>query len=263
MISASTAPQTLLPIFAIMAGLACVHGACSLRSLDYLKNGHKQDGAVMDSAEMDVADLSTPSLDTAIVDMLSQDTATGSGGTVGTGGMWATGGDQSTGGAIGTGGLVGAGGTSATGGVIATGGNTETGGVSATGGDQATGGATGTDGSSSVTCSGAVYSGICWYLAATGESCTQACASHGGPSSLAASHVGTTAQGGSRDECAAILALLGVAGTVQSSMSISGVGCISYIGTTASGPGLYWVSTPAFSETASMEGAQPACGCLQ
>jgi len=275
MTSASTAPQTLLPILAVMAGLACVHGACSLRSLDYLKNGHKQDGAVMDSAKTDVANPSTP-IDTSIVD----GTVVGGNDDVAVGGVGGTGGDGQGGvgaggsgaggtGTIGTGTETGSGGTVGTGGNPSAGGSTGTGGLvgeggtSATGGDQATGGASGTDGASSVACSGAVYSGICWHLAAAGESCAQACASHGGPSSLAASHVGTTDQGGSQAECAAILALLGVAGTVQSSRSISGVGCISYTGTTGSGPGLYWVSVPAFSENASMQGAQPACGCLQ
>jgi hypothetical protein len=178
-------------------------------------------------------------------------TETSGGGSFGIGGMAAMGGNSSTGGSPGTGGL------------DAEGDATATGGVSATGGTPSTGGETGTDGSSSIPCAGTLYSAICWYLATEGESCTQTCDSHGGPSSLAASHVGTSAQGGSRAECADILSLLGVAGSVQSIASIVGVGCISYLGTTASGPGLYWVNTPNFSANASLEGARPACGCLQ
>ncbi len=78
MISASSAPRTLLPILAIVAGVACVQAACSLRSLDYLGNGHGQGGAMMDSAmdsaKRDVAAPGTPSPDTAIVDVFGQDT---------------------------------------------------------------------------------------------------------------------------------------------------------------------------------------------
>ena len=181
----------------------------------------------------------------------------GSGGIPSTGGAWATGGNPATGGSTGTGGLIATGGTSATGGVAATGG------MVATGGNPSTGGATGTGGSSSVACSGVLYSRICWYLATSGGSCAQACANHGGPSSLAVSHVGTAAQGGSLAECATILSLLGVAGTVQNVTSTAGVGCSKNIGTLGPGPGVYWCTTPDFSATASLTGVLPACGCLQ
>ena len=80
MISASSARRTLLPILAIVAGVACVQGACRLRSLDYLGNGHGQDGAMMDSAKRDVDAPSTPSFDTAIVEVFGQDTLAENGG---------------------------------------------------------------------------------------------------------------------------------------------------------------------------------------
>lgn len=292
--SQSSPWRALSCALAVMAGLLCAQGACSLRSLDYLKNGHKQDGAMMDRAERDVADLGTPSPDTVLVELVSLDSlaadgtggtggaggygevgmgaggsgvggteidATGiessGGGTAGTGGTWATGGDPSSGGSMGSGGGAATGGTSATGGNPTTGGSTGTGGLMATGGISATGG------SSSVACSGVLRSGICWYLAAVGGSCTQACADHGGPSSLAAGHVGTAAQGGSLSECATILSLLGVAGTVQNVVSTSGVGCLRNTGMTGPGPGLYWCTSPAFSATASLTDVQPACGCLR
>lgn len=344
-------------VLAVLVGLLCTQGACSLRSLDYLKNGHKQDGAMIDGAQRDVATPSPPSADTALVEVVSPDslaydgtwgtggdgsgearadasfrggaadvgpvgsaavdgsddvaiggaggdgevetgaggsgaagteidatgTATGGGGAAGTGGTWATGGDPSTGdamgsggidatggtsatgGSTGTGGLIATGGLGATGGVTATGGISATGGVLATGGKAATGGATGTGGSSSIACSGVLYSGICWYWATLGGSCTQACTDHGGPSSLAAGHVGTAAQGGSLSDCATILSLLGAAGPVQNVVSTSGVGCSRNTGTMGPGPGpgLYWCTSPAFSETASLTGIQPACGCLK
>jgi len=183
--------------------------------------------------------------------------AVGSGGVAVIGGTWATGGNPATGGATGTGGTWAMGGAATTGGIVATGG------MWATGGSSATGGATGTGGSSSVACSGLLYSGICWYLASSGSSCTQACTGHGGPATLAAGHVGTAAQGGSLSECATLLSLLGVAGTVQGVESISGVGCSKNTGTMGPGPGLYWCTSPDFSPTASLSGVQPACGCLQ
>ena len=193
---------------------------------------------------------------------------TGGGGTTGTGGRWGTGGNSSSGGSMGSGGIAATGGTWATGGKPTTGGSTGTGGLiasggaPATGGNSSTGGVPGTGGSSSVACSGVLYSGICWYLAPSGDSCTQACTDHGGPSSLAVGHVGTAAQGGSLTECATILSLLGVAGTVQNVASISGVGCSSNTGTMAA-PGPYWCTSPDFSTTASLAGVQPACGCLR
>jgi len=188
---------------------------------------------------------------------------TSTGDTMGSDGLAATGGAQTTGGNGATGGSTGTGGLIATGGALATGGVAATGGMLARGGAPSTGGANGTGGSSSVACSGVLYSGICWYLAASGSNCTQACAEHGGPSSLAAGHVGTAAQGGSLTECATILSLLGVGGTVQNVTSISGLGCSKSTGTMGHGPGLYWCTSPAFSATASLSGVLPACGCLQ
>lgn len=53
MISASSAARTLLSVLAIVAGVAGPQGACSLRSLAYLGNGHGQDGAMMGSDSLD------------------------------------------------------------------------------------------------------------------------------------------------------------------------------------------------------------------
>ena len=202
--------------------------------------------------------------------------ATDTGGTTpGTGGRWGTGGNPSSGGAMGSGGLAATGGTSTTGGNgglggstgtggrIGSGGAPATGGVAATGGMVSTGGASGTGGTSSAPCSGVRYAGICWYLGAPGSSCAQTCTGHGGPSALAVSHVGTVAQGGSLAECASVLSHLGVAGTVQNVSSTSGVGCSKNVGSIGPGPGVYWCTTPDFSATASLDGVQPACGCVQ
>ena len=68
--------------------MICVQGSCGLASLDYLKNGHKQDGAASDGAGTDVAHPITPSPDVAILDGFQSDTLAsgGAGGIVGTGG---------------------------------------------------------------------------------------------------------------------------------------------------------------------------------
>lgn len=83
---ASTAPRRFLPIFGVLVGLVCVQGACSLRSLDYLKNGHRQDGAARDSANRDGGIPSSP--DAAIFDAVHSDalSSDGAGGTDGLGG---------------------------------------------------------------------------------------------------------------------------------------------------------------------------------
>jgi hypothetical protein len=67
-------------MLAVLAGLVCVQGACSLRSLDYLKDGHKQDSAARDSAYTDAVNPETSKPDAAIFDAVQRDTWTGSGG---------------------------------------------------------------------------------------------------------------------------------------------------------------------------------------
>jgi len=58
-------------------------------------------------------------------------------------------------------------------------------------------------------CSGARVLGLCWYLGAAGESCQQTCASRGGYDSRTAGLVGPTSQGGSVDNCSAVVRALG------------------------------------------------------
>ena len=70
---ASATPRSFLPIFSLLTGLLCFQGACSLRSLDYLKNGPKQDGAARDSAGKDAAVPSSP--DAATFDAVRPDVA--------------------------------------------------------------------------------------------------------------------------------------------------------------------------------------------
>jgi hypothetical protein len=117
----------------------------------------------------------------------------------------------------------------------------------------------------SSTCVGALYGGICWYLGEFGANCSQTCTNHGGTSPDLANHVGTASQGGSLQECSAILGVLGVAGIVQSNSASIGVGCINYLATSSTDviDGLYWIENTDYSDTASLPTAQLACGCRQ
>ena len=155
MTSAATVPRALSRVFAVLVGLACVQGACGLTSLDYLKNGHKQDGAVRDGAETDAAIRRTSSPDATIFDAIKLETLAGGGGTGGEGsdgGMTAL--DASgAGGTTGLGGVpapvdaVGSGGRPGLDGPIDTGGFTGSGGSPSVGGSIGSGGYTNSGGS--------------------------------------------------------------------------------------------------------------------
>jgi hypothetical protein len=224
-----------------------------------------QDGGLFDATRKDGTVVDTPVLDASPTsDSFSSEkpdapsgSDTASGGSTGTadagtsqGG--AGGHSSSSGGTSSTGGTANSGGT---GGSSSNSGGA--GGQSATGGQ---GGATGGTGGSTTTaaCSGVLRAGICWYLGPQGSSCQQACASHGQPASGAASHVGTTMQGGSLAECGVILGLLGITGTPSTTFELAGLGCFRL----ANGS-LYWVSLANFSATASQADASLVCGCTQ
>jgi hypothetical protein len=106
-------------------------------------------------------------------------------------------------------------------------------------------------------CAGAAYQSVCWYLGALEESCDVVCSSHGGVDADGAALVGTAAQGGSVEDCRAILGLLGVELTVKSGARTDGrgVGCHIWSGEA------WWLRSPDFSSTASSDKAQVACGC--
>lgn len=111
-------------------------------------------------------------------------------------------------------------------------------------------------------CGGALFGGICWYLGAVGESCNQVCALRGAFNPAAIEVVGTEAQGGSREECSAVLeVLLGDPGpeTAAGTQPVQGVGCHLY-----EDQGelfRWWLSSPEFSADASLAGVPLACGC--
>ena len=208
MLSASSAPRTLLPILAIMAGVPCIHGACSLRSLDYLGNGHGQDGALMDS---DAADPGTGGM-LATGDAASGG-AIGSGGTGG-GATTSQGGSFSTGGASGgsgkdgamaSGGLSFAGGTSGDSSVFGSGGNSSQGGNAAADAaqDASGGGAGGGTGASGGGTGGSGTGGSGTGGSATGSSGTGGSGTGGAtvPSGLVTTCPGAVPSGITADWC--------------------------------------------------------------
>jgi hypothetical protein len=106
-----------------------------------------------------------------------------------------------------------------------------------------------------------LYEEICWYLGALGASCVETCTDHGGVAEDAASYVGTEAQGGSAEECAALLELLGLGNTVSSGTRTSvdqlGLGCHVFPDSN------WWLSAPDFDAADSLGNVQIVCGCLQ
>ncbi|MCU0663238.1 MAG: hypothetical protein MUC50_13050 [Myxococcota bacterium] len=105
---------------------------------------------------------------------------------------------------------------------------------------------------------GAAYQGICWYLGDYGQSCWQACASHGDYHPSTPEYVGTQAQGGSLEECTAILQALGYVAAVNSGMQAEGVGlgCHQWEDGT-----FWWLVQPDFDPAFSVLSAKRVCGC--
>ena len=132
------------------------------------------------------------------------------------------------------------------------------GGESATGGVSSDGGATG--GAASVGCGGVESSAVCWYLGELGASCQATCAPHGGTSPKAPSHVGIASQGGSLDECIKLLGLFSLTGRVYAGSRSDGQGVGCHVIPGAPDP-YFWLSSPAYSDTASLPDARIVCGC--
>lgn len=130
-----------------------------------------------------------------------------------------------------------------------------------TGGRASTGGASsgGTSGSSATSCMGVSYQSVCWYLGSTGASCQAICSTHGQVAANIASFVGTAAQGGSLTECAAVLSRLGISQAPNSGTRSdgNGLGCHLFGGVP------WWLSSPAFSASASDPSTRIACGCTR
>jgi hypothetical protein len=152
------------------------------------------------------------------------------------------------------------------GGERASGGSASGGGASAAG--SASGGSTSSGGGAlggsggAVTeppCAGKNVSGHCVYLGATGDSCEEACAEHGGVAADATSFLGTPAQGGSLRDCTDAMRALGIVLTPTEATRADGrgLGCHLY----ASQP--YWLTSPAFMSTSAYVYTRIVCACEQ
>lgn len=108
------------------------------------------------------------------------------------------------------------------------------------------------------TCDGLSMWDVCWYLGEANATCSETCEAHGGFSDLAPRHVGSAAQGGSREECETLMTALGQEGTVTvgSAVTDKGLGCHRW----ADGA-LYWVQDVDLDPGARHAPAQLACGC--
>ena len=76
--------------------------------------------------------------------------------------------------------------------------------------------------------------------------------------------MGTEAQGGSDEECASLLELLGISGDVSSgtrdTIDQLGLGCHVF---PDSSPSNWWLSAPDFDTADSLASARIVCGCLE
>lgn len=100
--------------------------------------------------------------------------------------------------------------------------------------------------------------GMCWYMSAANQSCTQTCASHGGVDTNFTKYVGTALQGGSLANCKNVLGKLGAPTSVLTAIRTDfyGFGCHVWNGTS------YWLSPrPNASESVAAASARIACGC--
>ena len=73
MTPAPTATRLFSPLVVAMASLVCAQAACSLRSLDYLQNGDRRDGAIGNDQGMDMPTPDTVSPSGALLDATEED----------------------------------------------------------------------------------------------------------------------------------------------------------------------------------------------
>lgn len=183
-----------------------------------------------------------------------------SGGSPSSGGVIGGGGPSAKGGAS-NGGTSSAGGKGSSGGASA-GGRNPSGGAASTAGAASGSGGAATGGGGNKACAGTALNGICWYLGAANQSCTDACSAHGGVNTTSEKMVGIPAQGGSIASCALVLAALGTRELPAEATRSDGNGLGCHVLTGRSNTA-YWLSSPRFSETAHLSNATIACGCNQ
>jgi hypothetical protein len=110
-------------------------------------------------------------------------------------------------------------------------------------------------------CGGALVFNICWYLGAERQNCLDICAAHGGFDNQSTTHIGTSSQGGSRDDCQQVMNALGRPGTVGASQRSDGLGFGCHVWSNSDN---YWLVDPSFDPDVQIPQGAPvrmACGC--
>ena len=104
-----------------------------------------------------------------------------------------------------------------------------------------------------LTCAGQLVGGYCWYQGANGESCTAACAGHGGYNDATRTYAGSA---GSNANCQAVIDALGVPGTAVTTDNSCGIG----VGCYDTG-GLYRCTKTTTDPNSSSTGLYRMCAC--
>lgn len=115
-----------------------------------------------------------------------------------------------------------------------------------------------------VECAGTLSDGVCWSLGELGQSCDAVCATRGGVDARSAAWIGTPAQGGSLQVCAALLEALGApfsTGPLEGFREDAlGFGCHLFVDA-AGETSAWWLNAPDFSSAVSNPNARLVCGC--
>lgn len=108
-------------------------------------------------------------------------------------------------------------------------------------------------------CRGTRFEEICWYLAADGQSCDDACSARGGFNPESVHLIGSLDQGGSLEQCASVLAMLrgNANAVIQATIEEKGIGCHLY----GAAEDRWWLTEPAFEPAATWDKVQIVCGC--
>jgi len=108
------------------------------------------------------------------------------------------------------------------------------------------------------TCSGTLIDELCWHLGELGASCTATCAARGGFDARAIPIIGSDDQGGTLDQCTAVLEiLLGEEADTDNANDSVGVGCHLE----GNDQERVWLDQPDFSPDDSLSDARIACAC--
>jgi hypothetical protein len=106
-------------------------------------------------------------------------------------------------------------------------------------------------------CGGTRVFDRCWYLAPSNVSCNQHCTNHGGYNNETESYVGTPSQGGSLENCSAVLNALGRPSQVaEGTRDDIGFGCHLWQGADP-----WWLSSPNFDPSAAADVVSIVCAC--